>query len=378
MTVSADLTQLAIVPEATPGVTPATPIFQIARITSESLAYNPTTQLSNELNPKRQVTDVIVSGGSSGGAIAMELSRNPCFETMLEGVFGNNWGSDAPDELVVGGLLKTYTIEKRFAIDPGATIPVYDYHRIQNAIMDDLTLTFSPGAANLGALTILGGHYARTDTLLTGATYVDPGVRPVMVGADALPVIFQIDTINYLTWCLTQVVMSFKNNGRAIECLGTLGAAEMVIGRFECEISMTVLVTDDTNVLMDAFLNRASQVAFALQSGDTFGNYYWFEFDRCRVKTCTEVTPGTNQDVVLALTLQALLAPAGVPPHPSVDTSAFVLRVPVPALDTPPGMLTRDGQVGFDAAASSLWGSMHPGESFPPAPPPPPVDGGAR
>ena len=357
MAVSADLTQLAIVEEATPGVTPATPVFQVARITSESLAYNPTTQLSNELNPNRQVTDVIVSGGSSGGAIGMELSRNPTFETMLEGVFGNTWGATLADRLEVGPTLKTYTIEKRFAIDQAATVPVYDYHRIENAIMDDLTLTFAPGAADLGALTILGGHYGIDTSELAGATYVDAGTRPVMVGADALPVVFKIAGVSHLAWCMTQVVMAFKNNGRAIECLGTLGAAEMVIGRFEAEVTMDILVTDDTNVIMDAFLNRREDVAFALQASDSLTNSYWFEFDKCRIKTCTEVTPGTNQDVVLAVGLQALVSNAGA--VPTVDTTCFILRAPTPPLDVPPGLETESQLKG-----STLWQEMQ--ELLPP------------
>ena len=41
---SADLLRLAIVREATPGVTPANPAFQLLRVTSESLAYTPETR----------------------------------------------------------------------------------------------------------------------------------------------------------------------------------------------------------------------------------------------------------------------------------------------------------------------------------------------
>ena len=50
--------------------------------------------------------------------------------------------------------------------------------------------------------------------------------------------------------------MTFRNNGRAIECLGTVGAAEMVIGRFECEITATIYVVDAVSEVMDAFLNN--------------------------------------------------------------------------------------------------------------------------
>ena len=120
MAVSSDLLRLAMVRETTPGVTPATPAFMVARITSEGLNYNPTTQLSNELNPARQVSDVIVSGGSSGGDVAFEVSRNAWFEEMLSAVLGNNWDATLAGRLEVGSILKTYTTEKRFTVDPVA------------------------------------------------------------------------------------------------------------------------------------------------------------------------------------------------------------------------------------------------------------------
>ena len=366
MSVSADLTQLAMVEETTPGLTPAAPVMEVARITSESLAFNPTTQLSNELNPARQVSDVIVSGGSSGGDIGFEMSRNAWFEMALAGCFGNDWDATAPDRLEVGGKLKTYTIEKRFAVDETTAPATYDYHRIVNSIIDSMTLTFAPAAADTGSITILGGTYSRDELELVGATYTDPGQRPVMVGSDVMPSMFQIDGTDYLAWCFSQVVIAFKNNGRAIECLGTLGAAEMVLGRFECSITMNVYAGPDTHVIMDAFLAK-TELAFAIDALDSLGNSYWFEFDRCRIEKCTEVAGGTNQDVVLAVTLQALAGPTKAPPLPSVDSCVWVLRAPtVPvdsgALDAPP-----DGGEGGARSSEnrpSLWSSMQ--EKLPP------------
>ena len=144
MAVSADLLRLGIVREATPGVTPATPAFQLLRVTSESLAFQPETQLSNELNPDRQLTDVIVSGGQSGGDIAFEVSSNPGFELLLEGALGNTWTADG---LVVGALLLTHTLEKRFTINPLDPVPAdqYEFNRIVRGLIDAMTLTFTPG-----------------------------------------------------------------------------------------------------------------------------------------------------------------------------------------------------------------------------------------
>ena len=361
--ISADLTQLSMVLEETPGVTPAAPVFKVARITSESLAYNPTTQLSNELNPARQVTDVIVSGGSSGGNIGLEMSRNDWFEECLAGCLCNNWDATAPDRLEVGGILKTYTIEKRFAVDPDPAAPVYDYHHIVNSIIDSMTLTFAPAAANVGQLSILGGTYSRSNAEPLGATYTDPGERPVMVGADAMPAMFEIEGTDYLAWCISQVVITFKNNGRAIECLGTLGAADMVLGRFECEITMQVYAADDTEVIMDSFLAQ-TELAFAIEALDSIGNSYWFEFDRCRIDKCTEVAGGTNQDVILDVALQALVTATKTPPLPSVESCVWILRAPTVPVDA--GALASDDSGGVQSAKDrpSMWSKMQ--ELLPP------------
>lgn len=355
MAVSADLTRVSMVRETTPGATPATPTFLVARITSEGVSYNPTTQLSNELNPARQVADVIVSGGSSGGNLGFELSRNAWFEEMLSAAFGNDWGATAPDRLEVGAILKTYTVEKDFMVQVEPA-EVHDFHRIVRAIVDTLSLTFTPAAADTGTIALLGGTYTRAGAPIAGATYTPAGTRPVMVGADAMPVVFEIGGVQYLAWCLSQVVLNFKNNGRAIECLGTLGAAEMVLGRFECDITMQVYVGTDTTVIMDAFLDMA-EIAFGMEALDHFSNSYWFEFDRCRIQTCTEVAGGTNQDVVLAVTLQALVGATATPPLPSVESCVFVLRAPAVPLDTATGGLAAAGG-GRQAISTSLWSKM--------------------
>jgi hypothetical protein len=356
MAVSADLTRVAVVRETTPGVTPATPAFIVARITSESLAFNPTTTLSNELNPARQVADVIVSGGSSGGDTGFEMSRNDWFEEMLSAALGNEWDATAPGRLEVGGILKTYTIEKDFTLQVEPT-ELHEYQRMVRAIVDTMTLTFSPTAANVGTVAFLGGTYSRDSVPVTDSTYSAPGTRPVMTGSEAMPVVMSIGGTDYLAWCMSQVVVTMKNNGRAIDCLGTLGAAEMVLGRFECEVTMQIYAALDTGVVMDAFLN-ATEIQFGIEATDSIGNSYWFEFDRCRIQTCTEVAGGTNQDVILAVALQALVGPTATPPLPSVDSAVWILRAPVPPNDTAGGLgtLAAGEAAGFER--SSLWSRM--------------------
>jgi len=291
--------------EATPGVTPATPAFQLLRITSESLTYTAETALSNELNPDRQVSDVLTTGGQSGGDISFEVSSNPGFEILLEGCLCNTF---AADELTVGKLLLTHTLEKRFTINEADPDPLnrYEYNRFVRSLVDSMSLTFSPGGAATGSVAMLGGAMSRDAVDLTGATYLDSGQLPVIVGAGVLPVQFTVEGTDYAAWCVSNLVINMRNNGRAIACLGQEAASEVVLGRFECEITADIYLAFDTDVLMDAFLER-TEIEFEVTATDAQGNAYKFAFSRVRVSACTEVAGGTNQDVIMSVTLQALV-----------------------------------------------------------------------
>ena len=334
---SADLLRLGIVREATAGVTPASPAFQLQRVTSESLAYTPDTTLSNELNPDRQVTDVIVTGGQSGGDISYEISSNPGFEQLLEGCLAMPW---AGDELWVGQQLLTHTIEKRFTFDEADPVVTqrYEFQRFVRGLIDSMALTFSPGGPATGNATILGGQMSRGDADLAGATYLEAGQLPVMVGAGVLPVTFTVEGVDYEAWCVSNLVINLRNNGRAILCLGQDAANQVVLGRFECEISADIYLAHDTDVLMDAFIERA-EIGFAVTVADSLGNAYAFTFPRVRVSAATEVAGGTNQDVIMSVTMQALvdeITTVGGPENSCVLITRTHVTTPWPDPDAPP------------------------------------------
>jgi hypothetical protein len=332
MAVSADLLRIGMIREATPGVTPAVPAFQLLRLTSESISYTPETALSNELNPARQVADVIVTGGQSGGELGFEVSSNPGFETLLEGALANLWGGDGTgDDLWVGAKLLTHSIEKRFTINADDPIPAdqYEFNRAVRSAVDALTLTFTPGGPSTGSATVIGGAFSRASAQLAGATYLDAGKLPVMVGSDVIPVTFTIATVDYPAWCVSNLVVSFRNNGRAIACLGQEMASEVVLGRFECELTAEVYVNKETKAAMDAFLNK-DEIAFTFTVSDPQNNSYQFFFPRVRISGATNNAAGTNQDVVLNLTAQALVDTLviGVDPDDvEVETCVRITRV---------------------------------------------------
>ncbi len=78
--------------ETTYGVVPAAPAFKAQRLTSNALAGNPQTTVSNEIRSDRQVTDLSLTGVQAGGNQAGELSfaaADDDFEEALQGTWLN-------------------------------------------------------------------------------------------------------------------------------------------------------------------------------------------------------------------------------------------------------------------------------------------------
>lgn len=90
---------LAKVREATFGVTPPAPAFKSIRQTSSGLAASPQTEVSAEIRPDRQVTDLVLVGMQAGGDVGGEVSFRAVdddFEEALQGI----WSSKPSIEVV--------------------------------------------------------------------------------------------------------------------------------------------------------------------------------------------------------------------------------------------------------------------------------------
>lgn len=93
---SANRLQLTTVVEVTPGVTPPSPRMRTARITGESVSFNPEYTDSEELRADRMIGDPILVMQSSGGGINFELSYpddNSPMSDFIKCAFWNNWAN---------------------------------------------------------------------------------------------------------------------------------------------------------------------------------------------------------------------------------------------------------------------------------------------
>lgn len=296
MPVSADVVRLAIVKETgNPPATPVSPVFTVARMTSESVAFTPETTLSAELDPSGQVRDSILVGGASAGDVSFEVSDHAAFEEYLSAVFGNGWNTNT---LIPATNLFLYTIEKTFPGVPAAGSS--SYHRFLHSAFSSLTLNITPGSPINGTASISGGIMDLDTAILAGATYPDPGTEPVLVPSDV--------TIAMDAWaatsCFGTLTMTFNDNVRGIQCIGTLGTKEQVRGRFECAITADVYYSNDEP--LQALIDQTEfPVTVSIENAGALTEYL-FEFPRCKMTAAPVVAGGTGQDVIASLAMNAL------------------------------------------------------------------------
>lgn len=296
MPISADGTRLAIVKmTGTPPSVPATPVFITARMTGESVAYAPTSTTSGELDPSGQVRDSIITGGATTGDVNFEVSDNAFLEEGMSAVFGAVW---VTTELIPGLSLAPYMLEKTFPGIPAAGSN--SYHRFEDTVFSGMTLNVTPGSPLTGSLAVSGGPLELGTAIIAGATYPDSGSAPVLSPADV--------TIAMDAWgatsCFGTLTMNFDNGARGIECIGTLGTATQVRGRFNCTIEAEAYYSNDAP--LQELLDQTGFPVLVEMNDGAGALMYSFEFPNCKLTAAPVVAGGTDTDVVVALSIQAL------------------------------------------------------------------------
>lgn len=312
--ISSDIFRFAVVKQTgNPPSTPANPAFITARITSESVNFQPNTTVSNELDPSGQPRESILVGAQTTGSVEGELSKHAYIEDAMAAVFRNAWGTGmkgdgtAPytpvavtaNELIPATTISSYLLEKRFTDPTGAFL----YHRFGLSAVASLGISIAPGQPITTSVEYSGGPLDLETTAIAGSTYADPGVNPVFTAHEVQEI--TIGTVP-MTLCFSSLSMNFNSNVRGIECIGTLGFREQVLGRFEPTIEGTAYFV--SNDLLEYLVDQdVLPVTITLE--DSLGNAYEFFYPRCKMTAGSANASGTNQDVVANVSLQALFDP---------------------------------------------------------------------
>lgn len=312
--ISSDIFRLAVVKQTgNPPTTPASPAFMTARLTSESINFQPNVTTSNELDPSGQPRESILVGAQTTGAVEGELSKHTYIEDALAAAFRNAWGTGnkgngaepytpvavSADELIPATTISSYLLEKRFT-DPAGD---FLYHRFGLSAVSSFNISISPGQPILTSVEYSGGPMTLAEEIISGATYADPGVNPVFTAHEVIEI--NVGTVP-MTLCFSSLSMTFNSNVRGIECIGTLGFREQVLGRFEPVLEGTAYFV--SNELLQYLVDQ-TVLPVTVTLEDSLGNQYEFFFPRCKMTAANANASGTNQDVIANVSLQALFDP---------------------------------------------------------------------
>jgi len=314
-TTPADLTRIAFGRLNASLNLPANPAMLVARISSESLAYAPTVVESPELDPSGQLRDSILVGEGSSGSVEFPLVRSDWFHAMLESVFRSTWGTGmisdetspgvfsapravGPHELIPAKTLHMFDVEKTFATPGGNS-----YHRYRKEAVGSLALRVTPNDILSGTLALLGSELLDSEAPLAGATYPDPGTYKPFTSPNVTEV--ELSGVTE-TQCFNALTLTFNSNVRGVPCIGERADREKALGRFVPTIDGTAYFISNEHIQA---LRDQTEMQLTVTLTDGSGNTYRFFYPRTKFVTAPVTTPGTNQDVMLPISMRGHYSP---------------------------------------------------------------------
>ena len=288
----ADGTQLSFIKEAVWGTTPATPAWQIGRMTGESLKITRETKQSSEITPARNVSDLIHVGGGAEGGFNFELSYgayDDIFASMLYGEWVDN-------VLKNGVTQSSLSFEKKFLVD----VATYNYFRYTGMVPNTISLSISAGEIITGSFDFMGKGGSVAATAVASSTYVEAEAENVLsasshVGALSLG--------SFATAKILKVDLSASNNLQTARVIGSLDNADIGAGLFNVSGSVEIYFEDKT--VYEAYLN-ATEMALSVTMGITTAEKYTIELPRIKFSDGEVVASGQNGYVMANMSFQAL------------------------------------------------------------------------
>jgi hypothetical protein len=161
---SSNFTTMSYTEEATYGEMPASTDLRYTNFTGESLQFTKESISSNNINPSRQVSDLIQTGFQVSGGLNIELGAKS-FDEFIEGAMWNNWGTATDVDITATFVAKAdSTTPATITRTAGATDPFANIVTGQFVMVTNTTGGSADAAdANLGIFQVLSA----TDDELT-------------------------------------------------------------------------------------------------------------------------------------------------------------------------------------------------------------------
>ncbi len=282
------------------GTNSSTTTWKQLRYTGESLNFSIENTSSAEIRPDRVQADLVQTSASGAGDTNVELSFSS-YDDWLEAALCGTW---AADELKNGAARRFFTVRKHFQ-----DMTPQQYHLYRGTAVEGFNFTMELGAIVSGAFNLVSfGIDPLTGIMTAGYDGESTTAAPATVPLNAVTNFqdFMIDGVPY-SGCISRLSLTLKNNIRTIQCLGSLTAKDMRLGRIEITGEAEFYFNDAS--VYDKFVKGTElDLNFALE--DAIGNRLTFDLPRVKFETGEVVAGGQNTDVMVSTSYRALYSPS--------------------------------------------------------------------
>lgn len=275
--------RVALVAEATFGVTPSTPSFETLRLTSGGLSTTKETVVSEEIRNDQNITDELQVGQDVAGSYPFEMSYGS-FDDLIEAALGGTW---------VTNVLKNGTTKRFFTFEETLELGATDtYRRFTGCMVNTLSLNIAARQKITGSIGLMGKQETLATAIVTGATYANPNSEGVMVAGTSVGTV----TLGSLSnTCVKSLSLEINRGLRPRHCIGSIYTEELIYGM--CNVTGQIEVYFDSNEAYQAVLDHGT-AAISATLGHDANKKYTLSIPRA-VWTDGSVQIGGNTDDVM-------------------------------------------------------------------------------
>ena len=177
----------------------------------------------------------------------------------------------------------------------------YLYQRYKGVSFSSLSLSASPNNPVTGSLGIVGGTPELSPLPIAGATYVSAGSGAVFTAPEVLDL--SVGTMMGLgTSCWTDLGITIDSGNRGIQCIGTKGDKEVVLGKLTVSVTGTVYFSSQD--ILQSIIDNQKVGDGVITFSNADGDVYRFDLFGLKPTSGSLSAGGAGQDLTIPLTLQ--------------------------------------------------------------------------
>lgn len=281
-----------LVPESTPGETPASPEWDTPRLTGNTMTPNVSTETSSEVRETRMQSGGIITSIDYSGDLSGEFSAET-FDKLLEAAFYGTWQTDTPDvgsdQLAIGNDRHTFTVVKAFK-----DIGVYSTFLGVHVSSWQLEIPEEGKVTNTFSTMGLGYEDGETNPTATGT--ISPQTTTVPMGsATSVGDVLVDGQVMAGTACISALSLTVDNTIQTQRCLGKHGPGALIATTAAISGSLTMAWSKSGWEHWKKMMTRES-LGISFPLSDAAGNEYLFELPQIEVDG--ELPDGGNESIV--------------------------------------------------------------------------------